>query len=499
MSTAVAPAATPGPGHNLPPVVAPSEPAVLADLQERYPEVKKELGELETALASFPKDITDEETAKSLADNLGKIGKLQKGWKAYRGAEKKVWTTIAGVIQNFFADGEEKLEAWNTEYRPRLKAWQDKKEAEETRSREAALEAQREENERLELARLERLEDLLWADARTELAAYDEAKAREAAAREVQLRKEAEDRAELARIEERRLADEKAARDKTERVNNGAGLREIRRGMKEAERLHALAEEDAADDDQIAELDEMVKAGGTIGNLASPVVASLLLDEEQKADIEGIRKRLGELRVASNERFNKREQKRRAKLAAETEAREAAERLERAEAAMWQDAYRELAAWDRAKAVKDAEAAKLAELASRTAAGQHKETGRVAAGAARGAAREAREVDTALTKGENRETRMEKQLEDGTDAGRVRGNFSAVSSKTGRWTSTIVDEAKLRAVCGPLGEHFTETALSGAVFQWMAAHRDGFEGERVEDSTLPGVVFMWEESLAIKA
>lgn len=497
MSTPTAPA--PGPGHNMPPVVVPTEPAMLADLQTRYPEIKKELDDMDAALKAFPAQIKDEATAKALADNLGKIGKLGRAWKANRLAEKKIWTTISNVIQNFFATGEEKLDAWDAEWRPRLKVYQDAKEAEETRKREEALETQRLENERLELERLDKLEDLLWAEARAELAAYDETKAREAAALEIQRRKDAEDRAELARIQERRLADEKAAHEKTERINNSAGLREIRRSMKEAERLHALAEEDAADDDQIAELDEMVKAGGTIGNLASPVAASLLLDEDQRMEIDGCRKRLGEMRNASNERFNKRERNRRAKLEEANRLAEEKAAAERAEDALWRDAERELAAWDRAQALKDAEAAKLAEQASRVAAGQHKETGRAAAGAARGAAREAREVDTALTKGENRETRMEKQLDDGTDAGRVRGNFSAVSSKTGRWTHTIFDEPKLRAVCGPLGEHFTEAALSGAVFQWMAAHRDGFEGERVEDQTLPGVVFMWEEGLAIKA
>lgn len=488
----------PGAGHNLPPVTVPTEPAMLADLQSRFPEVKKELAEMEAALAAFPTEIKDEETAKALADNLGKIGKLQKSWKAYRTAEKKVWTTISNIIQNFFVTGEEKLDAWDEMWRPRLKVYQDAKEAKENRRREAALEAQRLENERLENERKERAEDLLWAEARTELAAYDEAKAREAAARENQLRKEAEERAEKARIEERRLEAEKTAREKTERLNNGIALRDIRKQMKEAERLHALAEDDEAEDDEVKTLDELVRPGGVIGNLAAPVAGSLLLDEEQQAHIDAIRELLGALRTASNERFNKRERTRRAKLEETNRLAEEKARAERAEDALWREAYAELAAWDRTKATKDAEAARLAEEQSRKAVGQHKDAGRGAAAEARGAARGAREVDTAITKGENRQTRMAKQLEDGTDAGRVRGNFSAVAFKTGRWTQVIVDEAKLRAVCGPLGEHFREDDLRVAAGKWMAAHRDGFEGERVEDPSLPGVVFMWEEDTAIK-
>lgn len=486
-------------GGNFPPVVVPTEQSMLDDLQTRYPEVKSELAEMETALATYPDVIEDEETAKSLTDNLGKIGKLRKSWKAYRGDEKKPWNTIIGIIQNFFVTGEEKLEGWDTKYRPRLQVYQDKKKAEADAAREAELERQRVETARL-LAQAEEAKlDALYAEALVELAEYDEAKARARAEEQERIRKEAQERADALAAQEKARADEKKKRDREERENNDTALKAIRRHMKDAEKLHTLAEADEANDDEDKTLDAIVRPGGMVSVLAGPVASSTLLDDDERTEIEGVRLRLNELRTGIEGRSNKRERTKREKARL---AEEAADKV-RANNRMWDDAYHELEMHDQRKIREAAQAeADLAREAETKAKGSIKDAraaNRDASAGLRDAERDVRLTDKDAQRAENRTDRMAKNLENATDGGRVRGEFSAVSSQTGRWTHNILDDKALRAVCGPLGEHFTDDALSGAVYQWMVAHRDGFEGERVTDPALPGTIFIWERGLAIKA
>lgn len=490
---------TPTMGHNRPPVSAPADADVKADLETRYPEIKRELDDMEAALKTMPAVIEDEETAKALTDNLGKIGKLQKSWKAFHTAEKKPWNTVIGIIKNFFANADEKLEAWDEKYRPILKVWQDKKEAEAVAAREAQIAREREEAERLRLQAEEAKMDLLYAEALKELAEYDERKAREKLERQEEERRQAEARAEAERIRLKEIEDAKKRADKEERDRNAESLKSIRRHMKDAEKLHTLAEADEANDDELTQLDNIIKPGGMISALATPVNASLLLDDEQKAELAGIKIRLGEVRTAFEERSNKRERAKREKA----RLKEEAEAAERAEDRMWADAREELRLYDQRKAreAADAETERLkqAERATKDEISEHRAAHRDAHASAKDAGRAAKVVGEQADRTENRADRLERRHEKATGDGQQRGDFSAVSSQTGRWTANITDEDALRTVCGPLGAHFTETALQGAVFQWMVAHRDGFEGERATDPALPGVVFIWERGLAIRA
>lgn len=490
---------TPAMGHNRPPVSSPADADVKTDLETRYPEVKKELDEMDAALATMPSIIADDETARALTDNLGKIGKLRKSWKAYRADEKKPWNTVIGIIQNFFVTGEDRLEKMDEKWRPILKEWQDKKEAEAVAARQAEIERQRAESERLRFEAEDRNMDALWAEARKELAEYDEAKARERLEKQEADRRAAEARAETERLRQKEIEDARKKADREERDRNAESLKSIRRHMKDAEKLHALAEADEANEDEIAQLDTIIKPGGMVSGLAGPVNSSLLLDDDQKPELDGIKTRLGEIRSAFEERSNKRERAKREKA----RLKEEAEAKERAEDRMWADAREDLRLHDQRKARESADAevekAKLAEKATKGEISDHRAAHRDAHAGAREAGKAARGAEEQADRTENRVDRLQKKADNATGDGQQRGDYSALSSQTGRWTANIMDEKALRLVCGPLGEHFTETALQGAVSQWMVAHRDGFEGERATDPALPGVVFIWERSIAIRA
>src|ERR1700744_5346612 len=274
-------------GANFPPITVPTDTAAHGDLSTRYPEVKTEIDGFESALKTFPSTIETEDEAKALSDVLGKMGKDK----------------IVKVVQNFFTTPKEKIEAWDEEYRPRLKAYTDKKEEEARKAAEARAEAERRDAERLHQQAEERAMDALWAEAKAELAAYDERKARERAEAAEQQRREAEERAEAARLEEKRLSDEKKARERAEKDRNAANLCEIRRQMKEAERLNKAAadldEDVEPNEDDMKTLDSYIRVGGSISALASPVAQSLLLDDDQKVDVAARRTRRDELRKTS--------------------------------------------------------------------------------------------------------------------------------------------------------------------------------------------------------
>src|ERR1700744_137830 len=489
-------------GANFPPITVPTDTAAHGDLSTRYPEVKTEIDGFESALKTFPSTIETEDEAKALSDVLGKIKSVL---DAYRKKEKGPWDKIVKVVQNFFTTPKEKIEAWDEEYRPRLKAYTDKKEEEARKAAEARAEAERRDAERLHQQAEERAMDALWAEAKAELAAYDERKARERAEAAEQQRREAEERAEAARLEEKRLSDEKKARERAEKDRNAANLCEIRRQMKEAERLNKAAadldEDVEPNEDDMKTLDSYIRVGGSISALASPVAQSLLLDDDQKVDVAALRTRLDELRKAYNGRLDAKERRRRAKAqkAEEEAAQKHAEELERQRAEA--EAATAKAREDRAAAEAAAERArsekKAAEGEARAAVKDQTEALREQ----RAAGRDTKDLAVKTERAENRADRLDRKLDTATDAdfGRVRGDLGSVASGTGRWEHDVVDEEALRAVCGPLGEHFTSDALSGAAYRWMAAHRDRFAGERYTDPALPGVVFSWRRDVAIRA
>jgi hypothetical protein len=486
-------------GHNLPPVVVPSDESVRGDLEARYPEVKREIDEMEEALKTMPAVIESEDTAKALADNLGKIGKLRKSWKAFRADEKKPWNTVIGIIQNFFVNGEDKLQSWDEKWRPILKVWQDKKESEAAAARQQEIDRQQEEAERLRLKAEELKMDALYAEALKELAEFNEAAARKRLEDQERDRIAAEALAEEERNKQRALEEEKKRRDREERDRNTQTFRSIRASMKAAEKLHLLVEADEADDDEMAQLDEIIKPAGLLSTLTVPLNASLLLDDEQRTELDGVKTRLGEMRTGFEERSNKRERAKRekARLAEDAAARE------RAEDRMWSDAREELRLYDQRKAREAADAAvdtaKALERDTKGSIGEARTLGRSAYAGMKESARAVKDTTQQAERTENRVSRLEKRQETATGDGTVRGEYSAVSSQTGHWTANITDENALRAVCGPLGPHFTADALQGSVHQWMVAHRGSFEGERATDTALPGVVFIWERGLAIRA
>lgn len=485
-------------GHNKPPVTPPNEGDVLEDLKNRF-KIDDEAKKYEEAFAEFPEKIEDEAVAASLQDLMRRTTSQKAAWKGQRSAEKKPWDTLAKVVMNFFSKGEDRLDALIETWKPRYQAYLDAKEAEnrrkaeeERKRQEEAAEAKRKEAEEADARARE-------AEERKRKAEEDERKAREETERLERERKEAEEKAEAAKVEAARIEREKKEREKKEREDNESGLRQIRRHMKDAEKLHALAEADEATDTEIAQLDAFIKPGGMIGILARPIGDSTLLSDEQKAEIDDVRKRLGEFRDAVNARFDKKEKKRREKEQKEAEERDRIAAEER-------DKKRKD---DEERARKAKEDADAAEAAAKAAKEKHREAqavvrqarsaGREASADIKDAERDATHAGREADRAENRADRLARKIENSTDAdfSRTRGDLS-VGSITGRWVYEIVDEEALRKVCGPLAPHFMTDALEGAVYRWMGAHREGFTGERVTPAELPGVVFKWERDAAIR-
>lgn len=488
--------------HNSPPIVIPTNEDLLKDLQTRYPDLDEKLAEFDKALATYPESFTlaDEDIAASLGDLLGKMRDQKAAWAGVKKNQKKPWDGLVKVVQNFFGKGEDKIESWQEVWKPRHQQFLDLKAADSRRKAEEALEAQRKEAERLRAeaeASEKRARDAEAARLKAEQEA-EEARAR--AEEEGRKAKEAEARAAQLEAEEKARAADKKKRDRAEVESNTDALRSIKRNMKDAERLNTLAEAEEASDDELAMLDLLVRPGGTISILAGPVASSALLDDDQKADVETTRARLAELRAAADARFGKRERAKREKARlAEDKAeadrkavRDAARKAEE-DAALLRKAERE-------------DADRLAEEARArqdTAKDQFIDASKQASEAkaeGKGAAKQARDIGVDADRTANRADRLDRKLGISTDAdhSRTRGDLGSTSSITGRWVQHVADEQALRAVCGPLGEHFREEDLRVAAGKFMATRRDGFKGERVEDPTLPGVVFVWERDTLIR-
>ncbi len=494
-------------GHNKAPVIAPAEDVLLESLKDQFPEVDTEMDQFEKDFATYPDKLTLEQAdvAQALQDLLSKLkGKYLPKLKAYKKEQKGPWDRCAKVVMNFFSTREQKvadlLEKWgpiHEDFLQQKKDDADRKAKEEAeRQRKIAEEAEaraREAEEREKKAR----EDAAAAEER-------ERKAREDAEAAEKREREAKEAAEAAAAEEKRLAKEKADRERAERAQNADNLKQIRQHMKQAEKLHAAAAEagdDETPDAEVQQLDALIKPGGIVGLLARPVADSTLLDDEQRTEIEAVRKRLDEMRAAVHERLDAKARRKRARE--EKEAREREEREADIRRLIREGEERlRLEAQD-AREAAEAEA-KAAREKKEEAKGEVKEAraaGREAFAEQREAGREAVKSGQEAARAENRADRIDSKNANATDAdkSRTRGDYGSVGSLRRRWVHIMpADDTALRATLGPLGGHFTADALNGAVFQWMRAHQSSFTGDRVEPAELPGVVFAYETETQIK-
>ncbi|MDE2469122.1 MAG: hypothetical protein KGL35_10375, partial [Bradyrhizobium sp.] len=316
--------------HNAPPVTVPEENAVLADLQSRYPTVESDLADLESAAATYPERVTDEETAQSLQALLKKASTHKAAWKAYRGVEKRPWDTVAKIVMNFFNKPEERLEKLIDTLKPRYTAYLEMKAEQERIAREAKAAAERAEAERLAReAEARRLEAEAAERREREAREREEAARRaEAEAKEDQLWAEA--RAELAKWEERKADERRKAAEREEREENASTIRSIRTFMKHAERLAEGPEDRPLEQDEQEQFDALILPGGEISRLAGKVLHSVLLDDAQMAYLSEVKGKLEGWRKARQERMDAAEAAERAKAEALRQAREQAEAAERA-------------------------------------------------------------------------------------------------------------------------------------------------------------------------
>lgn len=482
--------------HNLS-VTAPKDDEVLADLERRHANLEAEYAQFQADLATYPAEFTypeDIDQMQGLQDLLAKMKGHKALIAALKKAEKKPWDGVVKVIQNFFVKRDERIDVLLGVWAPRHEKFlDDKKEADRKAADQAAEAARQRQAEAEEAARQAAERQRLSEEAAAEAARQEEA-ARLAAAKAEEERKAKAAEAEAAEARERELAKERAARDRAERQTNEDNLKAIRRHMKDADRLDGMANVDQASDDELAQLDALVKPGGMISSLAGPVARSLLLDEEQTAEITKVKADLDKLREAQGDRFNKRERTRREKERLAEEERE-----RKAAAAAKADREAREAAAAEAKRVREAAeaealAARERHAGLRDSVVEAREATREAAGAARAADKDLRDAGRTADKAEGQAAKLGRKAENMTDAqaSRLRGDLGSTSSLTGHWVRYIEDEATLRTVCGPLAGDFSTEDLLGATYRWMGARRMGWSGEKVTDPALPGVVFRWE-------
>lgn len=497
-------------GHNFPPVTIPKEEEMLGDLQRRYPEIEKDLGEFDKSFATFPDDIPLEhaDVAERLQDLIGQAKKTKRTWSAHERGEKGPLNKLVKVVGNFFTKAEERIDALLAKYEPVHQAYLDKKKVETERKAREEADRQRaveEENRRradeAEAARKRADEEAAAARRRQE----EETRRAEEAERD---RRAAEERAALAKAEEERLAREKRERDRAEKERNTANLRSIRNYLKDAARLHALAEAEEASDEEIRILDILIRHGGTIGLLARPVAESALLDDEQRAAVENVRTELATMRAAAIDRMGKREAKRRQKEADEAAAREAAAAEERKK-------VREAEEASLAEARKRREAEEAAAALAREEQKKAEAAAREARDQARGAEREGKQQAKVAEKAEeqadragNRADRTESRLENMTDAdkSRTRGDYGTVGSLVRRWVHYITDEDALREAIivqcksseiAALLSQLGSSDLNGAVYRYMRMHQDGWRGRERVDDALAGCLFAYEQEARV--
>lgn len=494
-------------GHNSG-ITAPTEQEALDDLKRRFPELETKQAEFEDALKEYPKDLglDDADRAAALQDLLGQIKKQKSIIKAHKKDEKGPWDRIVKVVTNLFTSAEEKLEKLEEEWVPVHQAYMDKVKAERTRKQEEEAQRQREKEEAARKAAEEAEARAAAARAEEEAARKREEEARAAAEKAEQEKREAQARAEAAAAEERRLADERKARERAERDRNEENLKAIKRHMKEAARLHdkmGEAPEGEVEQADVDQLDALVKTGGTVGALASPMFGSSLLTHEQVLEIEQVRLALGNMRQVLEERLGLRERRKREKERKDAEAADAKAAEERRIQREADEARSAAAREAREKAEAEAKAADEAKRKSQAEARDARDDARGAVKEQKVAGREVKAQEVVADRAANMADKIEDKLENATDAeiaGTLRGELGTRGSLTRNWTLSIVDEDALREVCGPLAAHFTADALNGAAYRWMRAHQAGWAGkQRVEgkDVGLPGVTFAYQQGVRI--
>lgn len=487
-------------GHNKPPVVLPKDEEMHADLRRKYPEIDKEIPELEKSFATYakpdgtpiPLGVKDADVANALTDLIDQAKKKRKAWKAYGAGEKGPLNKLVKVVTNFFTTADDKIEAMLTKYEPVVQEYLDAVEDEKERQRQAEIARQQAAEEAARAAAAEEQRKAEIARLAAEAERKKEQDAREAAERARAEQEAAEASAAAARAQEKRLADEKRERDKAEKEKNATSIRDIKANMKTAERLNDLAEAEEATDPETQNLDMLVKAGGIVGNLAAEIFYSSLLDDEQKNYLTDTRARLGVLRAAFNERVNKREQKKRQKLADEAAAREVVLAAERQ--AAQKKADDELAATRNRRLEEEAKADRAAQLARdhQSAARDSRETARGHEKDVKDAGKNAAKAEDTADRAANRADRLDSR---GPAKAQSRGDLGALGTKARTWKHYVDDEAAIRATLGPLGPHLAIDDIKSAAFWWMRAHQAGFQGERVLPPELPGVRFSLEEDL----
>lgn len=443
--------------HNRPPemITPPTETSLLADLEARYPQVKKDLDELVKAAGTFPAEIKDDETAGALQALIKKMTTHAAAWKAWRGVEKKPWDTAAKVVQNFFGKPEETLVdkeiGWVAKLRPRHTKYLEWKDEQERQRREEQARQEREAAEELRM-------DQLWAEARAELAEYDAQKAYE---REQEALRRAEDakwdaiwaeaRAELAAWEEAAAEARRKAREEEEKRQRRVDKATLTRLTREANKLGEKDQAGTLTDDDRDRYRQLIGTNGEIPMLQRRLEdATAFLSDEEKAEL-----------IAEEENL----------------ARLRAERIKNHEAA---------------------EAAKAAQAAAKADSRGARADQREAVSEQRQATREATSKGRVADKTEARAGRIETKLEDAStaDLSRTRGDYGTVGSLSGRWTHRIADFDALFAPQGTapifkLIPHLSEEDLNGAVFRFMRQNQAQWDARKTPliRDLLPGVVF----------
>lgn len=484
-----APIADAKPGHNRGPITPPHESDLLEDLKARYPNVKPKFDELLTSAATVPEEVT-EENAGQVQDLLRSMADALRRWKADRTAEKGPWAKLADIAYAFFKDKEDKLGAAEKIVRAKHTRFLEAKEAEEVKRREVAAEADRkradeariaaekaaEEKRLAEEAKAKAEEEEREALRRAELAKAKQAEAEAAAAAAAELAKKAEA--------------ERKAREKAEREKLTENLKQVRRHMKDAARLHDAGVTDETGQADIDQLDALVRPGGIIGVLASQVFGSSLLDHEEVLEVEKTRIALGNMRQALEERLGekarrKRERERKAqeKLDAQAAAEREAKRKADNDAAAAAREARDIAEAEAKAARADATAAKKeAREASEDANEAHAEV--------KQAAKDEASANKGAEKLEARAGRAERNLENASSADltRTRSELGTVGSLSGRWTYVVEDRNVLTAYFGPLGQYLAPDAMDAALHRYKMQN----QGTWIETPTrteVPGVFF----------
>lgn len=481
-------------GHNNPPVTVPEEADLLADLATRYPQVVKDLAEIEAAAADVPGVITDEATAGKLQALLKKTSSLRAQWKALRGVEKRPWSAVLAIVGNWFETAEEKADKIIETHKPRLTAFLDAKAEAARVAAEQEAERQRAEAERLAAEAAAAEQRRKDAEAAAARAVAEEAAARRRAEEEEERRKAAEAAREAAAAEEKRILAEKRDRERAEKERNTENLKQIRRHLKDAGKLHDAGIGDDTPMPDIEMLEALVRPGGTLATLLGQVFGSSLLTHEEVLEVEQAKIAMGNMRQVLSERLGDRERRKRAKLQKEENDRQAAaaaaRKLERDE-----DERRTAEARvAREQAEAAAETAKAAHKAAQGEVREARASGREAADDVRQAERTAATVERQAEKAESRADRMEHKAGTLTDAdaSRTRGEGGSVGTLSGRWEPRIDDRDAI-----PLEElrgYLNPAAIDAAITLWQRAHQREWLDKRVDEKVegaLKGVTFLW--------